>query len=439
MSLPSGNYRRNLVNLAVPVATLQSHHLSDLSAGWASISLDNRFVMTMAVASREAKVWTVAGGDLVTTVDGPPGWLLAATLAPDGKGLITADRDGGLRVWDIAPDSEQILLPLLDWEIVDSIAATFSMSGERIAIGSKSPGKIAMVDTETGKLMQRLSMGDMAMGVTAIALNDDGTRLLAASANTAPRLWDLTSGSEPSYLEKEVSSVRYVFDVQLSADGQIAATATRGEGLTIWQTHDKEPLALLPEVNAHLVALSSDNDYLATSEKGILAVRSFKSAMPPIMLHVTSDDRTVLAFNNDGSRLAAGGSRGTSWVWDTSTGDIVLTLEGHSGRVRDLIWTRDGASIVTVGNDGTLRVWSAASGALLDMIWCGDRNIISVVESVASGSFLTVSKRGWLQRLAHPSVIPSAADIDRILDCHLPWAAVDGVLTPQVTKPARCL
>ena len=421
------------------VTVVQSHPLSDLSTGWASISPDNRFFMTMAAASREAKVWTVADGDLVKTVDGPPGWLLAAALAPDGSGVITADRDGGLRVWKIGSASEQILLPLLDWEIIDSIAATFSGNGKSIAIGSKSPGKIAVVDAETGELTKSLSMGDMAMGLVTIALNDNGTRLLAASVNTVPRLWDLKSDSEPRDLEKEVSSVRYVFDVQLSADGQVAATATRGEGLTVWRTRDNEPLALFPDVNAHLIALSSDNDYMATSERGALAIRSLKAAVPPVMLQITSDDRTVLAFNKDASRLAAGGSRGTSWVWDTATGDIVLTLEGHTGRVRDLIWTRDGARIVTAGNDGTVRVWSATRGDLLDMIWCGDRNIISVIESLASDSFLTFSKQGWLQRWAQSSAIPTPADIDKLSGCHLPWAVVDGVLIPQATRPAVCL
>jgi WD40 repeat protein len=67
-------------------------------------------------------------------------------------------------------------------------------------------------------------------------------------------------------------------------------------------------------------------------------------------------------FSPDGTRIVTTSSDGTARVWDAATGQVQLTLTGHTGWVRGGGFSPDGTRIVTAGDDGTARVWDAATG-----------------------------------------------------------------------------
>ena len=56
------------------------------------------------------------------------------------------------------------------------------------------------------------------------------------------------------------------------------------------------------------------------------------------------------------------GSMDSTWrVWDTGTGECVLTLKGHShGEVTSVCFSGDGGRVVSGSWDKTLRVWDVA-------------------------------------------------------------------------------
>ena len=52
-------------------------------------------------------------------------------------------------------------------------------------------------------------------------------------------------------------------------------------------------------------------------------------------------------------------------VWNAATGAEILSLVGHTGRVRGLDFSPDGGMIATGSLDGTIRIWSAVDGSEL--------------------------------------------------------------------------
>lgn len=77
-----------------------------------------------------------------------------------------------------------------------------------------------------------------------------------------------------------------------------------------------------------------------------------------------------LAFSPDGSVLAAGsgtvtsfGSHGEITLWDWRTGSVIKTLEGHGGRVEDVIFSKDGQWVV--GGGFNVKIWDTRTYKLV--------------------------------------------------------------------------
>ncbi|MEJ2302091.1 MAG: protein kinase [Anaerolineales bacterium] len=72
----------------------------------------------------------------------------------------------------------------------------------------------------------------------------------------------------------------------------------------------------------------------------------------------------AVAFSPDGTRIATGGGGDSSLakIWDVSTGEMLLSLSGHSEPINKLAFSEDGKRIATASADRTVKVWDAYTG-----------------------------------------------------------------------------
>jgi WD40 repeat protein len=79
----------------------------------------------------------------------------------------------------------------------------------------------------------------------------------------------------------------------------------------------------------------------------------------------------IVTFSPDGKQIIYGVNN-TVELWDSSTGTILHTLEGHFGFVHSVACSRDGKQVASGAFDRTVRIWDPSSGAVLHMLNCDD-------------------------------------------------------------------
>ncbi len=71
-----------------------------------------------------------------------------------------------------------------------------------------------------------------------------------------------------------------------------------------------------------------------------------------------------VAFSPDGTRLATTSNDDTARLWDSTTGESLLTLTGHTD-VWGVAFSPDGTRLATTSDDGTARLWDSTTGQLI--------------------------------------------------------------------------
>ena len=97
-------------------------------------------------------------------------------------------------------------------------------------------------------------------------------------------------------------------------------------------------------------------------------------------------------WHPDGNRVVTAIEDSTTIVWDTRTGQEILTLKGHDGDVMSAIYSPDGKMIATAGWDQSTKIWDAKTGQQL-LTLNGDKKLpMSAVYRPDGTRILTVCR-----------------------------------------------
>lgn len=188
-----------------------------------------------------------------------------------------------------------------------------------------------------------------------------------------------------------VESKNELTDLACSADGRYFATAGADGRVRLYDTQQRNLVAVTP-------ANSSTTACLAFSaDGGVLAVGGYDGqaallTVPDLTVRTKllghSAPVLAIAVSTDGDRVASGSYDKTARLWDASTGQQLKKYDAGSA-VRTVEFTADGTGLVLGEQDGTVQV--VESGTLRPMFELdGAGSVVRDTEMTPDGSRLAV-------------------------------------------------
>jgi hypothetical protein len=203
--------------------------------------------------SRFVKIFSTKNNDLQHKIKKHTDWVTAVAFSPNGQWLASADRNGGISIWD--PDNGQELFTLGGHK---SAVTALSWRGDsKLLASSSEDGTIKLWEMQEGK--QAKNWNAHGGGAQSVTYAHDG-RLVSAGRDNAVNLWN-ASGAKERNLEGSFDlPLRAVFS---SDDKRIFASDFSGH-VGVWTAADGKRVG---ELNANPPAPSRP---IATANKPTL-------------------------------------------------------------------------------------------------------------------------------------------------------------------------
>jgi RNA polymerase sigma factor (sigma-70 family) len=200
-------------------------------------SPDGKRLASSSGGTREGgiRLWDVESGGQIGDLDASH--CSQTAFFPDGKRLASAGEYGApSRVWDTETKTE--ICPLGGAGFSYGVAV--APDGKRVALAGRD-GFVRLYDSVRGDLVARLDGNNRPLlpgGVGAheqnsVCFSPDGKLLASGSYDTTVWLWDVAAGKAARVLTGHESSVH---SVVFSPDGKTLASASRDRSIRLWDT-----------------------------------------------------------------------------------------------------------------------------------------------------------------------------------------------------------
>ncbi|MET9231752.1 TIR domain-containing protein [Lentzea sp. NPDC003310] len=249
------------------------------------------------------------GGAFGTTVS-------SVAFGPTGHTAVIGSTDGTASLWDLTGEPRPLATESGTGAAVTSVALALDVA----AIGS-SDGSVLVWDTGNTSRRHRLPSG---APVTSVAFDQNRTLLAIGRSDGTTALWQL--GTRPVQLGEPF---------RRQGDG-VSAVAIAGTRLA------------------------------TASQDGTVVVWDIGSPERPVAGEPLNDGVrkavTSVAFNDNGTLLAAGGSDGATTVWGLAN-RTHTRMTGHSGLVSSVAFSPASPLLAAGSYDGTVLVWDVGTPA----------------------------------------------------------------------------
>jgi WD40 repeat protein/serine/threonine protein kinase len=305
--------------------------------------------VAVACYDSTVRIWDPRGVQATAVLAGHAGWTEDIAFSPRGDTLLTASRDGSLRLWETVASAHVALRG----HTARIDAALFSPTG-RHALTAARDGTARLWDRE-GKQIAAVPYAT----ASGVAFSPSGDRFVVGSADHVARIWDL-SGHEVAALRGHDATI---VSIAYTADGSEIVTASKDRSVRRWSAAGQSLAGLPGPRYAPKRALTSPRgDRILVTWVPPRQVQ-FVTGLGASLLDRNGRELAelgtkvrVAAFAPDGERIVTGSYDGVVAIWNAD-GRRLASFQGHAQSVLCCAFTPDGGSVLTGSDDATARLW----------------------------------------------------------------------------------
>ena len=248
---------------------------------------------------RIVRVYNTADGSLVHEIKKHTGWIYAVEFSPDGVLLATADRSGGLFVWEAETAREYQNLAGHKGGVTD---VSWRADSNVLASASED-GTIKLWEMENGKQIK--NWGAHGGGVTAVEFAQDG-KIVSTGRDRLTKLWD----GNGKVIRDFPAFGDLAMEVAITHNsGRVLAGDWLGE-VRLWEAADGKQVAHLPPnpptlemlVEAQTTAVAAATE---AATKAAAEVEAQKAATAAVVAEVEAQKGAVAAAVEAAKKAAA--------------------------------------------------------------------------------------------------------------------------------------
>ena len=281
-------------------------------------------VLATGSSEGEIKLWRMADGSLITTIQGGLKAITALAFSPDGARLASFNADQTVVLWSAEDWTKLASKADAAPRFATLAAAAFSLDGRRLLTSLDGPSSLGVWDVPELELLERLEGHNGS--VNAIVFSPDGAVFASSSGirgqDTTVKIW---SAEDWTLLKSLQTANTYgIYAIAFSPDGKLLATGTDrtptfAGNIQLWSTADWTLRQTLP-AKGHALAFSPDGTLLASIDPSYhLNLWNTQNGTLLSRTHPPIDDFGVLqsvAWRPDGKALFYFGERySTTTTW----------------------------------------------------------------------------------------------------------------------------
>ncbi len=354
-------------------------------------------LIAAAMSDKTVGIWQVVDGRERIRLSGHEDIVTDVEFSADGLTLASSSADATVRLWDAESGAA---LHKLEAHIDYVFKLSFSPDGARLASSSAA---IGVAESDRTPQHNTIQVWDVASGeniltippdgigyVRDVEFSPDGARLAATTWSGAlggsVRFYDAVTGEEVQRLYAHRDTIA---NLEFSPDGALLATASRDQSVKLWDIDKGVEVTSFVDLGDRIqdIEFTPDGEYLLI---GLGEAGNFPDGgdnptdssaylwdlrnRVQSQVYAGHTNWTWAADISPGGSLVASGSGPLFFpaslddldasvrVWDATTGQQAIALQGHTNTVDSVRFLPDGQQLLSASWDGTIRLWDLETG-----------------------------------------------------------------------------